>query len=673
MDINKATQTDANQPRSNIATAPARPALVRANQCCDERPTVAANDDRLDPTSEQGSVAEMKSLLQRFECVCEAPAGLPNLALAMRGLAHVVKVACAQGHLPGHCLDAIQSLEALALSQDRGDAAMQALARRKSIHPSYALLIEVGTIAAEDKQRALQLCPVAASILALKVTKSILVGKPIADVRGLMRLRSALVSPGASAARSWTPTSRAKSRDRASEVLLAALAKHTESARALGWDLPNDSDEAERRSTHPVEHFNDLLRRRTNAIRNSATDEAIAGGGGAGFVPAAELPSIGRLIVAGVECDDPNAAYFAIAVISNLPFSTCAHIPCCWGGEVDGALAWLDTRAGVLFRCQFELTDSGADPEPGTEHLYTPTSRIVPVPLPPFLHARLARAWKKDSGTTTSLSALIGDCLINAYYSPVNNGQVRPATFARIARSVPVHLLEAGHGRYAVALATGAPYLIARRRESYGAIAAIDVRRAVKARDRLFGWSSGPWPTSPAYFGSRIEPTGAAVQQVFASLAGTADCATARMEDTEGLVEAFNCVGAWTSCAAGLALLLRKSGSYTLRLDELLNGTETVLADKAVHFDGDQPVPVVPWLQELVAKWRHFALAMADELERRGEVELATHIRERIAEGVGPNLEFKGKVLVLGGHALWLDRLPPSLKVQPNFGRQFWP
>ena len=614
---------------------------------------------------------DRSAVLDACRRMLNGPEDLPLARLAFHALAY--SLVYLDKDLRGTGLIAASVGDALddAVAREAGGATILALSRRNQRHLLYALAIKVGHSIKSEAA----LDPVALEILAaLCLRRHFDAWMPTPGA--IAKVGAALVRPMGDQARAWSTKARARALTLALHNLGKAIEAHTPVAVAIGLTIKTPRIVED---NSPIEVFNLRFRRRCDNLRDFATLDACAGAGGYDTLSAHGLLAAGRSLIDRVRAGDKSAALVCLEVITHLPSETLLRMPLQIEDlPPEGALAWVDIRAGTYCHVMYRMVERNARPAKGTEHLYEETTQIVTVHLSPPLRSMLSSEMERSEWTAVSVGALLGEVGHHPREAVVRQGAYR-CTARRMQESVPALLLQAGHHRWPVALAFNCHFLVARGKSAYGVCRANAIDEVVDAAYRLLDWPPArPAPTT-GLVGSFTTPRASTLTAALNAVAAQADGSVELASEFLRTVAMLNRHAEWVALLLALALALRKWMHYALRGEELRAGRELHFDDKAVHRHRGPPVPVARFLQSALQGWFSLCEATVLGLRSHGDArsaDLADRIEERLKEPSGTRAIFTVDAadrLEPVSHHAWIDAVPQHIALRPSFGRQFWP
>lgn len=614
--------------------------------------------------------------LARFAQTCaqalDAPSDLPCAARALDGMALAVTALADRHAVPRLLTEKIREARALIERKESPGAALVAFSRRKATCLLYALAIEVADRVTLNKSVDQTVLSTLGSWLVRR-----LIDKWMPSSTAIATIRSALIRPDGSQAIGWQVRARERAFNRAVRGLQKSISDNLDSARALGLAIQIVRTE---RPTDPMSIFNRAFRRRINNLNDYSTRNAITAAGGYGTLSKNSLYCAGSELLDRVNAGDLLGVLISLEIVSHLPAATVLMVPLQVGDiPIENALAWFDFRRGTFNYRLFHLDERGARPAKGCESCYEKTSQVVTIFLPPFLISILLARMEQMGGRGSTLGDLLGS-VMHQPRSSINGSAGYRTTVRRLQESLPALLIQQGHHRWPVALATNSQFLVSRGRPAYSACRASRVAETVNASYRLLGWPVVPEDNSEVLIGSFVTPRTESIVDVLNSLAGRADrIADPLVQPRESLICILNAHAAWTSCLLAFGLALRKSVCYALSQAEMRSGGAVHVDDKRVHKVGGPPVPIPDLLHRIVLNWFSLCHRVASQLCELGDpvsVDLALHVERQLSndQSFEPifTVSAAGK-LVGTGSETWHAMLPVNLKLQANFGRHFWP
>lgn len=601
----------------------------------------------------------------------DAPEDLPTSGKSFLGLAAALYALDANVPVARMLADQVRASmpEADAIAAE--GATLLSMRGRAGRHLLYALSIQIGNAL----QKSQPLNDVALGIFGAWCLRRLLeddhpTGSAIA------RLSKALVQPNSLSATTWSDKARSRAHALALRNLVEAIKKNEAAAAQYGL---RDATPRVVRAMDPISIANRMVRRRTENLIHFATKDLVAGAGGYGTLSEPGLKSAGRELMAGVKAGDKKKAMACLEVVTHLPSKTLLKVPIQIGDQPPtGALAWLNLQKGCYCQTLHKIIERGARPEIGTEHLYEATTQVVTVWLSPPLLKLLRALFNAGGGTANCVEALLGEVAHDPHSAVAGQGAYR-YTARRIQESVPTHLLAKGHYRWPVALATNSQFLVSLGRSSYGTCRATDIDAAVSESCSLLGWPKPDGGQTERLVGTFTTPR---PQSITAALNFLSEEADEIALDTSNLNVArnfFNRHAVWMSMFLSLAYALRNWVRFALPASELRAGAGLHFDDKNVHAQKGHAVPTAQLVFEVITGWYSFGESFAKTMQESSDAQcrnLALRISERLADSESVESIFTidavGRLEPVGSHT-WRSALPTSLKLRPNFARQFWP
>lgn len=638
------------------------------------RQALASNDEYIaDPL---GSVEDAERLVITL---IDPPAEFPCKGAAIEGL-HLIIHALAED-LEGSATVA-QRFALVRLPRTQLEPTVlraQAIAtftRRRKHHAHYLAVVHAGLNLSSTPVNADELMrPVYRVLGAWCLRRGVDGWQP--SKHSMAKVVAALSRPTSRTSCAWSKEQRLRAAADAVHELRVAISKNPSTAAALGLAQVEVVPEAE---AEPIEEFNRRFRRRMGDLLEYKSTDIQAGAGGHGALSAAGLKRAGQELMRGIRAGHHKDIHVALEVISQLTSDLVQLLPVQLTDVApDGALAWIDIPAGTYNYILFKLLERGARPAPGTESLYEVTTQRVMVHLSPPLADALRKAARLAGPDCRSVNELLGSVQHGPRDAVAGDGPYR-VTGRKLQVSLPAQLLQRGHARWAVCLAMSSPALVSRGRPAYGVARQADVDDVVEAAHDLLGW---PRPERGAdvgpLIGSFVTPRLQAVWLAFSALAADANAANEHPATVEDVVARMNAHAAYLALLLAFAFGLRDRVVYKLPTRGLRALGPLKFNDKDVH---DYSMPAVPMLGVVATAlqgWTSLVRDSVADLARigtPGAVELAQRLSSRLedADSVGWvfTISIAHTLEAIGTHS-WRDRLPITLKLVGNFGRQFWP
>lgn len=426
----------------------------------------------------------------------------------------------------------------------------------------------------------------------------------------------------------------------------------------------------------PSARFRIGFQRHFSQLIKYAGERSVQGTQGHGALSSSGLRQVGVRLRSGVEAGEDLAMAQCLQARTWLTPELLKALPLVDGAVPEGLAAWINLKTGMYCYQLDLIVELREDVNEATRDCYMPASKIVMVPLPPFC----LRALRERNKLQRNLNSLltVGDLIQVDDTSPrssILESEGYRITMRRLQESIAPVALEAGHRRWPVALATGAFWLVSRGRRAYSVCSSDRIWSAVQEIHKALGWDTGrpQLEAPPAVFvGSAVCPRSDAMARVLAFL--ESQCAAHRQQPNH---EWLNWIAAKTSFITCLALALRSSVKYPLDWLALASRDEICFTDKHVHEQDSDPLPVVSCLTHTMQEWNAAVpLVLAHEShsvqgQNRHWVEQVSAMSKEGKYPVGEVLF--SAVWQPASTDTWRLRLPPSLRLVPNFGRHFWP
>ncbi len=430
-----------------------------------------------------------------------------------------------------------------------------------------------------------------------------------------------------------------------------------------------------------IASFNRRLQAHRTKLVSHAKARDHAGTAGHGGLTDNEMLQVGAEVLAGVLADDPQAVLDAIQIRTELSAPLIALLPVQLGPEPpSGALAWVDLDRGCYCFRLNKVFKKGQLPAREAQSLYHQTSQIVRIRLmDPVVAALESRRPKSATQGWIALGPMLGVAPTHGRRDIARIGMYH-LTAKKCQRALAGRLLARGHDRWSIALATQNFLLVAEAKEYYSAIPAETVEAANAEIHAVYGW---PAPSVNLHgcthlIGSRVVLKQTAIQRLFASISAAAD--SAPLGTTVASVRrSINAHARLVGLTAAFCLCLREWEVYQLSPIELARALEVALEDKGVHLHGEAATPVVELLRRVCAAWLDFLRRASALLVKTGDPEgvaLAAQINSMCSRTDGQDRLFivgKDNKLHMVGHRVWVNGLPPSLRVRGNVFRHYWP
>lgn len=654
--------------------------IHHANQTRSHTERHASNDDE-GPRSEgpgQESEADAcptetgsdQQIERAVRIMLDAPPDLPARADAMLGLAEAF--GAVEPELPSVAqLRAKISACGLPIAASAVDGAVVvSLSRRRGIYLLYGLAREIG--AAVRNHREL-------NTVLLKVFGIHCVRRLISDYQptsgSIARIRGGLLQPQGRQAQGWSAAARARALNKAIAGLNEALQSNRKGAAEFGLAVAlvrvvNPQS--------PIDVFNISFRRRIENLIDFSTIDAVAAAGGYGTLSQAGLLHAGRQIMNNAQAGDPGAVLVALEIVSHLPSECVLLIPIQRGdAPPPNALAWLNLKIGIYCQVLYRILEKGAKVAAGKEHLYEKTTQVVTIHLSPPFHQLLVEMDRASKGVATNVEGLTGPVGHHPRSAVVEGGGYR-VTARRMQESLPALLLQEGHHRWPVALATNSHFLVTRGRRAYGACRSDSIHKVMERSCELLGWPKPAAHSTRELVGTPTVPTSESIALCLNILRDRADSCDPTVDSFESVCACLRVHAEWLSMLLSLALALRRWLIYEINFKEVAIGGLAKFNDKDIHEHQGPGVPVVTILSDAACGWVSLcreAVAALRVLADASSVELADKIEnalEGAADGQVFSIDALGHLTPIG-YKTWFDVLPDNIRLQPNFSRQFWP
>lgn len=490
------------------------------------------------------------------------------------------------------------------------------------------------------------------------------------------RVTKVLTQPMGKASRAWDSESRAKAAGDAVYNLNKLLDKNQDAAVAMGLTV-RPTEKAS--PIDKIEVFNTRFRRRWANLMDYKSTDSQAAAGGHGTLSKAALKSAGKELMLGMRAGDPKTLHIGIEIISHLTSEQVQLLPVQLGSTPPArAHAWLDIPNGAYCYTLIKLQEKGKQPEPGTETLYEPASQVVKVALSPPIATALKKFALIDNGASINVADLLGKVSHGPHERVAGTGQYR-FTCSKIQATLPTLLIQEGEYRWPVALVTSAPFVVARGRQAYGVCRQEAIDKTTSHAYALLGWPNPSTGTSGTLIGSRVTPRSLTIINAFNALANDADSYSLANAAFEDVVDFINSHAIYLSMLLALTFALRDRVVYPLPTHQLLAGSDLKFCDKDIHDVSMPSIPILPFVEVALKGWQHLLQSAVLELTRintRESMELASTINGRMKDKTSVGWVFTinsaGDLDAAGSHT-WHSKLPASLKLVKNFGRQFWP
>lgn len=608
---------------------------------------------------------------EAFGRMSDAPEDVPHVDDAVKGLSIALQEL--EDERPG--VSGIRvSIDSLVSGLPTGLLSIEtnlALSRRKGRYLIYALLREIG----RKTDNVPELDPQVLRLIATWCCRMLIDGHQPSP-KALAQARAALLYPEDTMAKKWTAKARSRALISARSGLDAAIEGHPTASAAFGLS-------AQRlRAIHsntPIEKFNQAYRRRVENLNEYHTLDAVAGAGGHDTLTACALQTNGKELLDMARTGDMVSLVVCLEIITHLPSAVVLQVPVTVDGiPPQGALAWFDTSKGTYCQTLYKLKERGAYAPAGKEDLYESTTYVVAVLLSPPIHKLLQDLASEHDGTPIILGDLTGQASHYPRSRVVGQGGYK-VTSRRMQESLPALLLQNGHHRWPVAMATTSHFLVSVGRRGYGVCRSSEVDAVVRASHRLLGWPVREDSTEVTLIGAPTTPRSSSITKCLNELAERANSHTVQWHSTDSIVEGLNNHARWISMLLALCLALRSWIAYQLKVDEMNSGDVMTFVDKDVHLFDGPGVPVVSLLRTVLNGWFNLCLQSVDALTEIATPEsqrLACDIKQRVdgstVYGAVFTIDQVGRTQTIG-HKSWQDSLPENLRLRANFARHFWP
>jgi hypothetical protein len=456
-------------------------------------------------------------------------------------------------------------------------------------------------------------------------------------------------------------------------ALLVASELHPQRAASVGLAAPTTKHQNVS-NKNPDHKYRISLKRHFSILQFFPSDTSIQASGGHGTLSSKALKATGLSLKARVQTGETEGIVYCLMALTWLTPELLGKLPI--QSDQSSSPAWLDIEKGIFFY-NFELVAekrelSASDPV----DLYEKSEQYVAVRLPKFLVAELRQRMKNLTVLLGQRPLVLGDICECGSVNPrsrVVDSQGYRVSIRRIEETVSMVALQAGHHRMPVALATGAFWLISRGRKAYSICTAKRVDAAISAIHQGLGWEKEgiAFPSvAQTNVGSSVCPTREGLVKVMAFLRCRAEEHEINLDE-----DYLNWMAGLTSFTVSLCLALRDRVAYPIDWTVLFRDDFVQFDDKGVHMDPSEPLPVVFQLKTVLRKWRSAVSQVIQHQMQTYPVPLwVDKIRELSNADGCPLFQVVGSAVVVGaGTATWRDRLPPSLKLVPNFARHYWP
>lgn len=639
-----------------------------------QRHAPASDDERF--TDPPGGVEAAERLVAEL---IDPPAEFPCQGAALEGLHLVVDAIRAEIEGAGAVAERIRlALPSCPLLDPIAARAqvIAAFARRRKYHAHYLAVVHAGLNRSANPGAPDGLMqPVHRLLGAWCLRRSLDSWQP--SRHSMSNVLAALSRPSSRTSRAWPIEQRQRAAADAVHELRVAISKNPTAAAGLGLAQVKAEPDTE---GDPIEEFNKRFRRRMSDLLEYKSTDIQAGAGGHGALSASGLKRAGRELLIGIGAGQHKDMHVGLEALSQLTSELVQRLPVQLDVvPPDNALGWVDIPAGTYNYFLFKLIERGARPEPGTESLYEATTQLVKVGLSPPLAVALRMAAREVTDNCRTVGELLGKVQHGPRDAVTGDGPYR-VTARKLQVSLPALLLQHGHARWVVSLAMSSPALVSRGRPAYGVARQADVDAVVDAAHDLLGWPRAPRrPDDGALIGSFVTPRLQAVRLAFIALATDAN-ATSRDPATVGeVVGRLNAHAAYLSMLVAFTFSLRDRVVYKLPTRGLYERGPLKFNDKDVH---DFSMPAVPMLGTVAAAlegWTSLvrdSMAVLDRIGTPEAVELKERLSSRLLDRDSPGWLFTISIShtleAVGTHS-WRSRLPRSLRLVGNFGRQFWP
>jgi hypothetical protein len=493
----------------------------------------------------------------------------------------------------------------------------------------------------------------------------------------LAKVRSAAVRPDGAHARNWSSRARELVLLLALRGLNRAIESAPNKAKALGLKPPERREEPAEQSEWAT--FNRLFRRRVNNLRTLSALHATTGTLGHGTLSTGGLAAAGVELLAGVQAQDDDDLLVYLECLTHLPCETALEVPVVVSGAPPAdALAWIDLSQKQYAYRLVRLLERGAKPRADQLARLESSTQVVAIGLSPPAANLLELRAREVSEAVVPLKRL----LPSAGHHPratVAGGTGYKTTARRMQETLPALLLQQGHFRWPVLLATNSPYLVSAGRDSYGLCRSGTVDLCVVAIHRALKWPLPRRQTSAALVGSRTVPRAEAITALLDHLAAMAEAEWRGLETGDSAVASLRACAPWISGVLSLNLALRTRLEYRVPSRPLLAGDRVRFNDK--HAEGMEPValPICPTLARIYAAWAAVARTAGEVLSRSSydrDRQLGLQVVSTLDDPASTLAAFsvdKAGRLIPVGYRTWHDTAARKLRLPGNFARQFWP
>ena len=162
----------------------------------------------------------------------------------------------------------------------------------------------------------------------------------------------------------------------------------------------------------------------------------------------------------------------------------------------------------------------------------------------------------------------------------VAGGTGYKTTARRIQETLPALLLQQGHGRWPVLLATNSPYLVSAGRDSYGLCRSQTIDRCVGAIHLAMKWPQPVGRHRAALIGSRTVPIPKSITELLNHLAAIAERDWRGCETPADAVASLRACAPWMAGVLALLLALRMRLEYKVPAGALLTRDRVRFNDK---------------------------------------------------------------------------------------------
>lgn len=631
----------------------------------------AANDANFIPSAGQlgeppPALSELTAVTAACRRVLDAPPDLAIAELALAGLA--VAIDSLADLVPGAVLIAQRVRDAQAtIKQDIAKGAtVLAFNRRTGHYLLYLSAVTMGRAMASHS-------PLDATVLRLAGARFLLrLFRDAQPSRGsLCRTTAAIEAPSSPLAAEWSQDARARAAIQAMKALERAIENDRSTAVAYGLAPPVVRP---LRSTDPIDAFNREFRRRADNLRDFATLDAVGAAGGFGTLSPQALHDAGEMLLSMAQEGDAAAALVCLEIVTHLTANILLKLPLQVGDEPPkDALAWLNLAAGTYHYLLFRLVERAARPDSGTEHLYEDSVQVVTVHLTPPLADTLRNA-AQAATHRRNIQDILGDVGHHPRSAVVGESAYR-VTARRLQESLPTILIQRGHARWPVALATNSHFLVSRGRPAYGVCRSTHVDGVVLASCDLLGWPAPQVRPTGDLVGGYTTAKPISISKALDHLAARADDTS--VESADAVIAYFNRHAEWFAALLALTFALRRWLVYEIIPTQLREGDGASVNDKDVHAMSGMPIPVPELARQAMQGWDRVVEHALVALHRIGDarsLQIAERIEARQVDPKAPAFTINAALEVEPvGYLTWFGALPPNLRLRPSFARQFWP